>query len=91
MLDAWERIGREDAKRTPQPRATPNHTGTFTPLGLACLIRYRRGFEDEAAYIKGQDELAVERLKRSPGDVSTRRRRARPPAGHGHAKRRGKR
>jgi hypothetical protein len=48
MLDAWERVGREDFKRQAAPRFHLAATKTMTPLGLACLMRYARGFDDEA-------------------------------------------
>jgi len=47
MLDAWERVGRLDAARNPRFEITANHLRSMTPLGIACLVRYARGFEDE--------------------------------------------
>jgi hypothetical protein len=47
MLDAWERVGRQDARRNPRDLRTPQGTTAMTPLGLACVVRYLRGAEDE--------------------------------------------
>ena len=91
MLDAWERVGREDARRSPRPRATPRASNTFTPLGLACLIRYQRGFEDEAAYLSAEAEREAARSSPPPGGGSTCQQPARPRSSRGHARRRGKR
>jgi hypothetical protein len=49
VLDAWARVGRQDAARSTgrlRPRIQASAT---TPFGLACLIRYTRAFEDELA------------------------------------------
>jgi hypothetical protein len=47
MLDAWERVGRQDARRNPTELRSPQGTSAMTPLGLACVVRYLRGAEDE--------------------------------------------
>jgi len=49
LLDAWERVGRQDAIRAHPCDYKTATLRTYTPLGLACLIRYARGYEDEAA------------------------------------------
>lgn len=47
MLDAWERVGRQDALRGDRAYLSRAAATTVSALGLACLIRYARGFEDE--------------------------------------------
>ena len=51
MLDAWERVGRQDAHRGQRVSYKHSAAQTMTPLGLACLARYARGFEDENAAV----------------------------------------
>lgn len=47
MLDAWSNIGHQDAKRSPRVDILRTNEQTMTPLGVACLISYARGWIDE--------------------------------------------
>jgi hypothetical protein len=47
FLDAWETCGRNDAKTGARVHVARAARTTLTPYGLACLVRYARGFEDE--------------------------------------------
>lgn len=75
MLNAWERVGREDAKRGGAPRWRPAGNQTLTALGLACLVRYARGFEDEAQAVAVRAAAELERSSLAPDDESRRQRR----------------
>lgn len=75
MLDAWERVGREDAKRGGAPRWRPAGNQTLTALGLACLVRYARGFEDEAQGIAVKAAAALESSSLAPDGESKHQRR----------------
>lgn len=47
FLDAWEQCGRRDFRSGQAVNVKQTARNTMTPLGLACLIRYARGYEDE--------------------------------------------
>jgi len=47
MLDAWSRIGHGDAVRSPRIDLLRANESTMSPLGVACLISYARGYLDE--------------------------------------------
>lgn len=47
MLDAWERVGRQDAGRGQRAGYRNTIGKSMTPLGIACLIRYARGYQDQ--------------------------------------------
>lgn len=55
FLDAWERCGRNDAHHGCRVLCSSQARNTMTPLGLACLVRYARGFEDERQAIVAAD------------------------------------
>lgn len=48
MLDAWEHCGRADFKRQLPVKFRHVVKETFSSLGIACLVRYARGYLDEA-------------------------------------------
>lgn len=48
LLDAWAKCGRNDRQRSIDLRLTDVARSTMSPLGIACLIRYARGWVDEA-------------------------------------------
>lgn len=48
MLDAWEKCGRADFKRGLPVKFQNVCREVLTALGIACLIRYARGYLDEA-------------------------------------------
>lgn len=48
MLDAWERCGRNDYKRRQPVKFRHVEREVLSALGIACLIRYARGYLDEA-------------------------------------------
>jgi len=48
LLDAWEKCGRHDLGRSLKLDLTSTARSTLTALGVACLIRYCRGWLDEA-------------------------------------------
>ena len=48
MLDAWERCGRADFRRQLPVKFRNVIKETFSALGIACLVRYARGYLDEA-------------------------------------------
>jgi hypothetical protein len=54
ILDAWERVGRRDARRCAGKRAQLPPPQAFTALGLACLVRYERGFDDERQALEAE-------------------------------------
>jgi hypothetical protein len=64
LLDAWDKIGRADAQRRVQPYFTRTVVNTLTPLGLACLHCYWRGYEDER---QAQAVAAAKEEERSSG------------------------
>jgi hypothetical protein len=47
LIQAWSRIGHEDWKRQPSASLSAAARTTMTPLGIACLVAYARGYEDE--------------------------------------------
>lgn len=47
MLEAWSRIGHGDAARGPRIDLIRANEATMSPLGVACLINYARGYLDE--------------------------------------------
>jgi hypothetical protein len=47
MLDAWTRIGHQDCLRSPRVDLLKTNEQTMSPLGVACLISYARGWLDE--------------------------------------------
>lgn len=49
LLHAWERCGRNDVRAGRKPYVTQALARTLTPLGIACVIAYCRGREDELA------------------------------------------
>lgn len=57
FLDAWERCGRKDAKGPARVHVSRQAKSTVSALGLACLVRYARGYEDEHQVL----ELRAER------------------------------
>lgn len=48
LLDAWEKIGRRDLRAHRKPYVSDTLARTMSPLGIACIVRYAQGFEDEA-------------------------------------------
>lgn len=48
MLDAWERCGRGDFRRRQPVKFRHVEREVLSALGIACLIRYARGYLDEA-------------------------------------------
>lgn len=48
LLDAWEKCGRSDQGRSLDIKLTETARSSLTALGLACLVRYCRGWLDEA-------------------------------------------
>lgn len=75
LLDAWERVGRKDAARSSRVSFTRTTASTMTPLGLACLVRYARGFADERDALKMVKELAPGLSRPSRDGESKRQRR----------------
>ena len=47
MLDAWTRIGHGDAARSPRIDLIHANESSVSPLGVACLVSYARGYLDE--------------------------------------------
>lgn len=47
FLDKWEECGRRDARLHLPVSLKNTAKATFTPFGLACLVRYSRGYLDE--------------------------------------------
>jgi hypothetical protein len=48
FLDAWERCGRNDWHHGQRVGFKQAAKSTLTALGIACLVRYARGYVDEA-------------------------------------------
>lgn len=48
LLDGWERCGRRDYQRAEPVKFRTIVKEVCSPLGLACLWRYARGYLDEA-------------------------------------------
>jgi len=46
MLQAWRRIGHNDAFRNPRVDLLRANESTMSPMGVACLISYARGYLD---------------------------------------------
>lgn len=57
LLDGWEKCGRGDFQRKMPVKFRHIEKEVFTALGIACLIRYARGYLDEA-------EAAVAKVQR---------------------------
>lgn len=47
LLDAWTTLGARDCRRGQEVRISNTAKNTLTPLGLACLVCYSRGYLDE--------------------------------------------
>lgn len=59
MLDAWSRIGHKDAQRSPRIDLLRANESTMSPVGVACLISYARGYLDELETIQAATSAAV--------------------------------
>jgi hypothetical protein len=66
LLDGWEKCGRNDRGRTVRVELSEVGRKTMTPLGIACLVRYCRGWIDEAETKVEAMRLEVERLASDP-------------------------
>lgn len=59
MLDAWARIGHQDAHRGPRIDLIQANESTMSAMGVACLISYARGYLDELETIQAATVAAV--------------------------------
>ena len=59
MLDAWARIGHGDAIRSPRIDLIHANESSVSPLGVACLISYARGYLDELETIQASTRAAM--------------------------------
>lgn len=92
LLDGWEKCGRNDRGRTVRVELTDIGKKTVTPLGVACLVRYCRGWLDEAEARVAAMRAEVEALasdpqptnqaERGPGRPPTQQSCPKVPAGH---------
>lgn len=69
FLDAWERCGRGDAATGMRVELNRTARQTLTPLGIACLVRYARGLEDElqARAVRAEQEANSSALAQGGG------------------------
>lgn len=73
FLDAWEKCGRGDAHTGMRVELRRAARQTLTPLGIACLVRYARGLEDELAAMAPRVEASQGLLTQAQDDGSRRR------------------
>jgi hypothetical protein len=71
LLDAWNKIGRADAHRRQVSYFTRTTVSSLTPLGLACLFEYWRGYEDEKQAQAVAAAKEEERLSEAPSSGTT--------------------
>lgn len=50
LCDAWTKLGHQDRKREPRLQLKDAVKRTLTPVGIACLVSYARGWLDEDSF-----------------------------------------
>jgi len=67
MLDGWSKVGHGDAVRSPRIDLIRANESTMSPLGVACLISYARGYLDE---LETMQSVAQRLLTPTPSQTS---------------------
>jgi len=70
-LDAWIRIGHGDAVRSPRIDLIRANESTMSPLGVACLISYARGYLDELETIQAVAQRVLTQTEPSLPTIRT--------------------